>query len=204
MPYLSEQDEVNYTNHVFVIAMTFAGAFFLGLCYHYALDTSPPYPFIYTPIEILPDTYRLNQVNWLAYWYGYIIPVLILGIVLVDLDEPKFFIFWTLIGLIFIMIYFSFQAENWAYITYYNRLATPKSYEKIYAFKSFKLLPLFLIIYQCCNLITKKLTGSRLVNTFHVVRGYHQIGNQRIRVTQIDVIFNILLYILLLLAMFWW
>ena len=100
---------------------------------------------------------------------------------LLDLNDTRIFKIWLKIGLINFIVYLIEKNADVIWVT------------------SLRTLLFFLIAYKIFNTIMKKVTGTHIVDTY-LVSGYHYIARRKI--TILDRIFNILLFAVIALSMF--
>ena len=93
---------------------------------------------------------------------------------LIDLNNKTIFFIWLCIGIIFFIFYLLFYLP------------------------SFKTLLIFLLTYKLLNYIKIQIKGTYLLNTFLQLSWKHDAT--KIRMTWLDVFFNIILYIVILVS----
>lgn len=157
---------------------------------------------LYSYYEIYDDNTKFS-INMAIFFYGLSVPIALLYSSLIDLDDYRIFAIWVFIGFIHLLIY-GFNYDNPSFITPYHRHHHPNSFELEHisqnTIASLRALPIFLIAYKIFNAITKKLTDSILVQSFGRQEPYTKWSRYEIRVTDIGTFFNVMLYILILLA----
>ena len=120
---------------------------------------------------------------------------------LVDLNENRIFYIWLAIGLIEFCIYI-LTKDNMNFKIYRNPNIDPNSFFSKYVSdtttSSLKTLLFFLITYKIFNTLMKKLTGNYLINTYRQRSWSHDIIKRKI--SGLDVVFNILLWIVIIIS----
>ena len=120
---------------------------------------------------------------------------------LVDLDDIRIFSIWLVIGLTQFCFYL-LTKDNENFKIYRSPKFDPNSFLNNYISEtttsSLKTLLFFLIAYRIFNTIMKKLTGNCILNTYRQMSWSHNTIKRKI--TGLDVVFNLLLFIIIIIS----
>jgi hypothetical protein len=120
---------------------------------------------------------------------------------LVDLDDNRIFYIWLAIGLTQFCFYL-LTKDNVNFKIYRSPNIDTNSFLNNYvsdtSTSSLKTLLFFLIAYKLFNTIMKKLTGNCLLNTYRQMTWSHDSIKRKI--SGLDVVFNLLLFVVIIIS----
>jgi len=131
-----------------------------------------------------------HNLRAIIFVYGMSVPIFLLaGETVIDLNNQKIFKIWSLVAIIFLIVYLSTRNVGFVYerATDLNKATT-----------SLKALPIFLISYWPLNNFVKRKTGFYIINTFRQSVSYNSIAKRKIK--WFDIVTNLILLIVTVLG----